>query len=70
MELSIKNELNSGALYIYKMANKVKEDMKNNNLTKMPLSKIVKRFNKNVSLKNQYIKILALPLLFGLYNIN
>jgi hypothetical protein len=31
------------------MANKVKDDIKNNNLTKMPLSKIIKRFNKSAS---------------------
>lgn len=51
MELSIKNGLETGETFVDKMSEKLNDDIKQNNVTKMSLGKITKRFNKSASLE-------------------
>lgn len=51
MELSVKNGLKTGEMFIDKMSEKLNDDIKKDNVTKMSLNKITKRFNRSASLE-------------------
>ena len=51
MELSVKNGLKTGEMFIDKMSEKLNDDIRKDNVTKMSLNKITKRFNRSSSLE-------------------